>query len=148
MRRDALLLSIRPRYVDKILDGTKRVELRKTRPRIQSGDLVLIYATSPISALVGAFRASSVQVHSTEQLWAQVRQSAGITREEFETYYNGFQIGVGIFFDDVMPLECPVGLDHVRDVWPGFHPPQGYLYVKAQLLDAVVPSRIELQEKT
>ena len=33
-----LLLSIRPEFVEKIFAGEKRVELRRRRPRLQSGE--------------------------------------------------------------------------------------------------------------
>ena len=129
MSCEAMLLSIRPKYVDKILDGTKRVELRKCKPRISPGDLVLMYATSPTKALVGAFRVDSVRVYPKEQLWTEVRQCAGVTREEFDAYYSGFPSGVGIFFSDVIMFDSPISLTDVRQQWPGFQPPQGYLYV-------------------
>lgn len=53
--RRVLLPSIPPRFTDSILDGTKTIELRRTRPRVAPGDPVLIYACSPVKAIVGSF---------------------------------------------------------------------------------------------
>ena len=48
-RSQIMLLSIRPRHVAKILDGTKTVELRRGRPIIVPGQPLAIYSTSTIS---------------------------------------------------------------------------------------------------
>lgn len=134
MDRDVLLLSIKPRYVDRIFEGTKRVELRKARPRIRPGALVLIYATCPVKAFVGAFRADAVRMHAIADLWSEVRSCAGVSREEFYAYYGSAPIGVGIFFTEVIPFDSPIDLAHVRERWPGFQPPQGYLYVPSDFV--------------
>ena len=43
----AVLLSIRPRWVEKIIDGRKMVEIRKSYPRIQTPFKCYIYCTMP-----------------------------------------------------------------------------------------------------
>ncbi len=48
MSSNAIVLSIRPQYAEKIFEGTKRVELRRIRPKqIKNGNLALIYVSSP-----------------------------------------------------------------------------------------------------
>ena len=47
MCKNFLLISIKPEYAQKILDGEKTVELRKTRTRLKPGDIVLVYVSSP-----------------------------------------------------------------------------------------------------
>ena len=41
----AILLSIRPEWADKILTGEKTMEVRKTRPRLETPFKCYIYAT-------------------------------------------------------------------------------------------------------
>lgn len=41
----AVLISIRPRWVQKIADGEKTIEVRKTRPQLQTPFKVFIYCT-------------------------------------------------------------------------------------------------------
>jgi predicted transcriptional regulator len=53
MKTDAILISIRPVFVQRLLAGTKTVEFRRIRPKVRVGQVVLIYACSPISAVVG-----------------------------------------------------------------------------------------------
>jgi predicted transcriptional regulator len=129
MQKNALLLSIRPLHAEKILDGTKTVELRRVLPRVGKGDVVLIYASSPVKALVGAFTVDKVVTDRPRELWEIVQGKAGITRKEFNAYYAGASEGHGIFFSDVLSLHKPLSLETIRLEWPGFQPPQGYYYL-------------------
>jgi hypothetical protein len=55
-RRD-VLVSIRPNFASKILDGDKTVELRRKFPEVGAmGMTALIYSSSPVSAIVGYAR--------------------------------------------------------------------------------------------
>lgn len=127
--RNAILLSVHPKYVEKILTGKKRVELRRVRPRVQEGDLVIIYASSPIMAVLGYFVVNHVVTEPPPELWRAVEDSACVSREEFDAYYRGSDLGVAIFFSEARSLKEPLYLRCIRDVWPDFHPPQGYRYL-------------------
>lgn len=50
-----LLMSIRPYHAEHIYDGTKAWEFRRVCPRIPSGDQVVLYETSPVCLVTGAF---------------------------------------------------------------------------------------------
>lgn len=43
----AVLLSIRPHWCEKIIDGLKTIEVRKTKPKLQTPFPCLIYCTKP-----------------------------------------------------------------------------------------------------
>jgi predicted transcriptional regulator len=122
-----LLLSIHPRYVDAILAGSKTVELRRRRPRIESGK-ALIYASAPRMELVASFRVAKIVRAPLGSLWQAVRHVAGISRQEFDAYFSGLQSGVAISIADVTEFG-PVPLDDLRAAWDGFHPPQGFRYL-------------------
>jgi predicted transcriptional regulator len=51
-----MMLSIHPRHVEKILDSSKTVELRRTRPAVSPGQPVAISGTVPSAALVATCR--------------------------------------------------------------------------------------------
>ncbi len=142
MRKGTLLLSIRPQHAEKILDGTKTVELRRVFPRVQKGDTVLIYVPSPVKALVGAFRVDKVVADPPRQLWSAVQDKAGITRKEFYSYYAGISEGYGIFFSSVVSLQKPVDLEEIKGKWPSFHPPQGYCYLTEEKEYSNLPSEL------
>jgi predicted transcriptional regulator len=51
-----VLLSIKPKYVKAILNGTKKYELRKSAFRCKEDiERVYIYATSPVKKIVGIY---------------------------------------------------------------------------------------------
>jgi len=146
MSDNILLLSIRPQYAEKIFGGTKTVELRRVRPRVEEGDRVLVYVSSPVKALVGVFRVNQVVERSPQELWGVVRREAGIEREAFEAYYDGASAGFGIFFSDVWQFSRPIELQSIRQQWSGFQPPQGYRYLKEGQADAdLLLSLVEAQ---
>jgi predicted transcriptional regulator len=49
-----VVMSIKPKYAQAILDGTKKYEFRKTHPLYRVGK-VYIYETAPTKAIVGWF---------------------------------------------------------------------------------------------
>lgn len=129
LRRSALLLSIQPHHAEKIFNGTKRVELRRVRPRVIAGDLVLVYVSTPIKALTGAFEVKAVVEASPRKLWQAVAGDAGLTRNEFFKYFSGASLGFGIRLRKVWSLPKPVALISLRRNWHRFRPPQSYQYL-------------------
>ena len=129
MTNHALLLSIRPQFASKIFDGTKTIELRRVRPRLKKGDLVLVYVSSPVKALLGAFEVDRVIAAPVSQLWGKVKSKAGITAEEFHGYFSGADIGYGIVLKRKWKLDHPVKLESLRERKANFRPPQGYHYL-------------------
>ncbi len=129
MSEHALLLSIRPEYATKIFDGSKTVELRRVRPRLTSGDLVLVYASAPVKALLGAFEVAKVVEAPPAQLWTQVQEKAGLTHDQFDQYFDGAKQGYGIFLKRKWSLAEPVALDVLRKRQTNFRPPQSYHYL-------------------
>lgn len=129
MSSNAIVLAIRPQYVEKIVDGSKKVELRRIRPKqTQKGDLVFIYVSSPIQALAGAFKVDEIIEKPLSELWNLVKDKAGISEEEFNNYYLGTETGVAIFFNDVWLLNEPLKVQNLQEQGINFQPPQGFRY--------------------
>lgn len=129
MQRHVLLLSIRPEYAKKIFDGTKKIELRRVRPRLEQGDLVLVYASSPIKALLGSFEVERVIEKLVINLWQDAEKQAGINLQDFFNYYAGKSVGFGICLKNIHTFAPPVDLESLRKEWSDFRPPQGYRYL-------------------
>jgi predicted transcriptional regulator len=125
----ALLISIRPRFVDQIFAGTKTVELRRVRPRVESGDLVIVYASGHEKALVGAFQIAAVIEATPANIWTRFGAATGLSKTEFDTYFAGVNIGYAIKVSHTWRLLNPVRLETLRRRHGGFHPPQGYRYL-------------------
>jgi len=138
MPSQILLLSIRPKYAEKIFDRTKKVELRRVRPRLlNEGDLVLVYVSSPQKAVLGSFNVKKIIEKPIIQLWDEVENKAGITSEEFYDYYEGVTVGVGIFFKNIQTFIQPVKLQVLRDNLSNFRPPQSFCYLTKTQFETV-----------
>jgi len=126
---DTLFLSIRPVFAEAILAGAKRVELRRTRPRVETGTSVLIYASFPNCALLGGATVQRLQAGAPSTLWNQVRDDDGVTRRVFRQYFDGAPSGYGIWLHKVWRLAEPIELETLRQRLPGFSPPQSFRYL-------------------
>jgi predicted transcriptional regulator len=125
----ALLLSLRPRFAELVLAGAKSVELRRVRPNVPSGAVALIYATSPTCAMVGVAAVMAVDVDNRERIWRQHGEHTGITRREFDEYFEGSLDAVAITLSAVRRLRRPVGLPQLRQGRDWFRPPQSFRYL-------------------
>lgn len=128
----ALFLSIRPRYVKRILEGLKRVEFRRVRPKICIGELLLIYSSSPKKELECHSVVTALSKGTPDLLWSQFREASGLTRSEFKSYFLGADVGFAIHFGKVARFDAPITLSALRELWPGFSPPQIYRYLNQE----------------
>ena len=126
-----VLLSIQPCYARKIFDGTKTVELRRMFPSLMVNQWVILYVSSPVKAIWGAIRINHILQKSTECLWYEVKDYAGISKAEFDSYYTGAQFGYGIFINKTYRYDHPVSLDKLRSHVANFSPPQSFRYLPA-----------------
>jgi predicted transcriptional regulator len=145
MNRRGLLISLKPHYAEMLLEGRKTVELRRIRPDIEAGDWVLLYASSPQKALVGAFQVSGVSESTPELLWKQIGSDSGISRDDFHGYFRGVCRGVGIHVGKTIRFHQATPLDRMREMIPGFHPPQSYSYVSPDTVSGDVLCNIVRQ---
>jgi predicted transcriptional regulator len=129
MAKHALLISVRPRFAEMIFAGTKTVELRRIRPRVGKGDLVFVYVSSPVMALEGAFEVSEVVCGKPSSIWRRFNGRTGLSKCEFDAYYEGKQMAFAIMIHQQWKLPTPVRLAKLRRHKDGFHPPQSYHYI-------------------
>lgn len=130
-----LLISVKPRFASTLLEGIKSVELRRTRPR--QVEQVLLYEASPTMALVGGFAVDGMLGCAPSRLWAEVGKLAAVTRREFRTYFSGASVGWGILASNPWRYRKPIALSDLRELWPGFVPPQSYRYPSPAELSAL-----------
>lgn len=128
--KNVLLLSIKPQYARKIFDGTKTVELRRVKPKhLNDGDLIWVYESAPVKALVGAFEVEKVIEDSIGQLWKKVQNKSAISKQGYKNYFEGASTGVAIFISRVWELPEPIHLESLRQEPYLFTPPQSFRYV-------------------
>ena len=128
-----MIFSIRPVHAEKILDGSKTVELRRRfTSGVRPGTLALIYSTSPTSALTGSACIKEVHWLAVPELWKKHCSAACLPKREFEDYFSGLKRGYAIVLTSAKPLERPVGLPELRERF-GFEPPQSYQYIRPDM---------------
>lgn len=143
-----MVLSIHPRHVAKILDGTKSVELRRTRPLVAPGQPVAIYATLPSSALVATCRINEVQAGTPASIWRSVGSVTGLTRAEFDDYFEGADAAVALHLEAVTALVGEITLEQLRAHSQGFHPPQTWHFFDRQRLVQLIGKHPSLSALT
>ena len=84
----ALLLSIKPEYVERILCGDKKFEYRKRLAR-EKADLIFIYSTAPEMKVVASVEVLGSVSTSPTALWEQTKNFAGISRTKYREYFHG-----------------------------------------------------------
>lgn len=121
-----VLLSIKPKYADRIMAGSKKFEFRKVIFRHPDVHEIVIYSSSPVKKIVGTCTIRSVVAHDPLTLWEHCKEAAGIGEEDFFAYFEGRKRGYAIEIGMTDPLERPVD-PKVCD--PEFIPPQSFQYV-------------------
>jgi predicted transcriptional regulator len=120
-----VLLSIKPRFAEKILSGEKRYEFRRAifkRPRVR---VIVVYASAPVQKVVGEFTISEILYDEVDSLWRRTRKYSGITEDVFYRYFEnkdrGYALGIRRVKRYRIPF-CP--RKHF-----GVFPPQSYAYL-------------------
>jgi len=132
-----IVLSIRPQYSEKIVEGRKTVELRRRFPlSAPRGTIAYIYSTSPIRAMVGAAEIRDVLKLPVRQIWDEFEQHACIEKHDFDKYFEGLEYGYVLLFEDAKPFVREIPLEELRSQF-GFEPPQSFLYAKHDLRRAL-----------
>ena len=77
-----ILLSIKPEYVAKIFDHTKKYEFRKRIPQ-RPIDKIVMYSSNPEQHIVGEFEVLETIKMKPSPLWETTKRAVGITRAKY-----------------------------------------------------------------
>lgn len=141
----AVLLSIKPKYADLILAGTKTVELRRSWPSNDVGVMV-IYSSAPVQRLTGIALIKEIRECDPETLWDVAQaHGGGVTEDELKAYIGKKSLAYGVMLGRVEPAEVLVD---PKDLFPNFTPPQGFLYLSPtdyqRVIATMFPGGIDL----
>lgn len=67
----AVLLSVRPRYANAILAGTKTAEVRRRFPHQAHGTTLYLYSSTPDRAILGTVKLDGIDRPSADRVWHQ-----------------------------------------------------------------------------
>ena len=119
-----VLISIQPKWVEKILTLQKRWEMRKTRPRQKGPYRVFIYKTEG-GGVIGEFVCDAFQEIGPDEISKEVLRDTMLTAKEAIAYAGGMTVYLWrirslVDYPEPKPLSA-YGLDR---------PPQSWCYVK------------------
>jgi predicted transcriptional regulator len=120
-----VLLSIKPAFAKEIFNGRKNFEYRKVIFRKPEVDTIIVYASAPISRIIGEFRIAGIHEYSTEDLWRITSDASGISEEEYRAYFRGRDRAYAIEIGE--RLLYPIPKDIEKEY--GVRPPQSFMYV-------------------
>ena len=106
--------------MDEIITGRKLYEFRKAIFK-QPVEKVYIYASSPVSKVVGEFQPVDVLQGTPAEVWAKTRKSSGITEKFYKEYFAGRIVAYAIVIQKLKIYDTPKDLP--------FHAPQSFRYI-------------------
>jgi predicted transcriptional regulator len=87
--RGDLVLAIHPIHAESILSGRKAYEVRSRFPSVALGSRVYLYATAPVSAVVGGFEVGEIVEGDSSFIWENLGDNLCVSKGDFESYALG-----------------------------------------------------------
>jgi len=140
------LISVRPRYAEKILSGEKTVELRRRFPTLSNGGTALIYSSSPVCAIVGYTQIKDVKNVTISQIWRRYRDHACISKSEFYDYFAGLKLGFALILTGTKTFGRQLDSSLLRDRY-GIVPPQSYRYLNGEFPKLLIDGRLQISHR-
>lgn len=124
------ILSIKPNFCKLIFNGQKIYEYRKRVFKRTDIDRVYIYASKPISRIVGYFTIDHVIDNSPSNVWELTYKNGGISKDYFDAYFKNTHTAYAIKIGEAVKLDTPID---PKEVIKGFQAPQNFMYVDSDL---------------
>lgn len=119
-----MLLSINPKHVENIINGTKQFEFRKVRCKADV-NRIIIYATAPQKKVVAEAEIKEIIEDEINEVWKQTKEYSGITYNFFRSYYKGKKKAVAYRLCNVKTYERPKNLSEFGINYA----PQSFIYL-------------------
>lgn len=121
-----VILSIKPEYANKIFDGNKIYEFRKTIFKNKDVKKIIVYSSSPIKKVIGEFEIEKIVEENLEKLWDITKSEGGITKDFFDKYFENKEKGYAIKIKQPIKYKVARSLENEYNV----KPPQSFTYIK------------------
>ena len=120
-----VLLSIKPEYANKIFEGTKKYEFRRSVFKNRNVKTVVVYASSPVQRVIGEFEIDSILNDELRNLWNITKDYSGITENFFFDYFRNKEKGYAIKIKNTKKYKKALSL---KDDFNA-SPPQSFIYL-------------------
>lgn len=119
-------MSIKPEFVEKIFNGTKKYEYRKSLFKRQGVRTVVVYCTQPVGRIVGEFEIEDILCEEPVVLWESTQEEAGIDAAFFDDYFQGREQGIALRIGATWLYEASLDPKHLFE---NFVAPQSFRYI-------------------
>lgn len=127
-----LLMSVKPKFAEKIMNGSKSIEIRRQFSGRWANHDVAFYASQPMGALIGKATVNSVTRGRPDDLWSRFEGQIGCSRPEFDAYVSDADEVTAIEFKNVCAYDNSVALNRLKDLLrEKLAPPQSYFGVSS-----------------
>jgi type I restriction enzyme S subunit len=120
-----LIISIKPKFVQKILAGEKKYEFRRRIYR-QKVDKIYIYQTLPEQGIVAYFTPGEIIKDTPQNLWERFSEVSGTTEEHLLSYLHDLNEAYAIEITDLKVYDTPFIPEDIKA-------PQSYKYIDYDL---------------
>jgi predicted transcriptional regulator len=127
-------MSIHPEFASRIVGGEKLVEFRR-RSAARDVSHILVYATSPVRAVIAVAEVERVERGSPTALWEGFGSVGGVERSVFRRYFAGLTEGIAYVLGRIWSCTAPLALGQLGLPRSA---PQTFQYVTADTLEAVL----------
>jgi predicted transcriptional regulator len=103
-----IMLSIKPQYMDKILDGSKKFEFRTLRYPLANE--IIFYVTAPVGQVVAKAKVNGHLMGRADAVFDSTEGQAGMTREAYQKYYEGRGPVQAFWLGKVVRFPVPMSL--------------------------------------
>ena len=121
-----VILSIKPEFAFKIFEGTKKFEFRRVLFKNKDVRNIVVYASAPISKVIGEFEIDSIFQQDLNTLWSQTSEFSGITQDYYIDYFEGKEVGYAIKVKNPKMYKNRLC---IRESF-GLNPPQSFAYIR------------------
>lgn len=120
-----VLLSIKPEYAEKIFNGTKKYEFRRSVFKKTGVKIVVVYASSPVKKVIGEFEIETILNDELNKLWHQTKDFSGISSDFFFEYFRNKENGFAIKIKKAKKYKRPLSIKEDFNATP----PQSFMYL-------------------
>lgn len=123
------IISLKPKYVKKILSGEKTIEIRRRKINLLPGTQLWIYATLPWGSIEAVTEIKSIISESPGMLWKMHSSQLGITKKEYDLYVKGCNEVTVMTFMTIRKIDPSPNLRFLKSNIKNFHPPQFFMRI-------------------
>jgi len=127
----AMLISI-SRRLDDVFEGKKLWEYRRAPPNLKEKTMVIVYDSGKSHSIVGEFFVQHILRGPIDEVIAKTIKETTSPESALREYFTGLDICSALRVEDPKRYKTQLSLPQIRELVPGFMPPQGFIYLRKE----------------